>query len=267
VSRPRNALDRANLSLIEIARQAVSRSSDAERFGETFRFSLQRTIQFSRGLLRSLLEIAREKTTHMKNVSSLCRLIPHHARMVLAGFFALSMGLASFAAPETLAIDHSAQIKPVDQGKADLCWLAGAAMMESSKAGVAVSMSKLAQNLGEPFLSYFNNKAALPFADLEVFQQKLSFRQAGFQSFRISWWADRLRAGPLWVIGFDGGSSAHVRVLVGISGPSDEPENITVTYVDPRGGQKKKEKFTAFIAFYEAIAEGAGTLPPQILYY
>ncbi|MDM0053920.1 papain-like cysteine protease family protein [Variovorax sp. J22R115] len=177
------------------------------------------------------------------------------------GVLALAALLGSaHAAP--VAIDHSKRLTPVDQGDSNLCWLASAAMMVSWKESRKVDMGQLAAGLGNPYADLFKNMAPASPALVKALAAKLALTTRGMQNFTPQWWIDRLRAGPIWVGGYEAGAKMrHVRVLVALVGDSTTPNEMTAIYVEPAGGKLVPTTFNELNKFFEAIAKAPGNLP------
>lgn len=176
------------------------------------------------------------------------------------------------AADRSMAVDHTAKLKPVDQGNANLCWLAASAMMSSwRKGGASVTMAAQAALLGSPFRELYEQGQAnpqlggLPGTQVRSLAARLGLQADGMQSFVGDWWIDRITAGPMWVGGYPGsGTMAHVAVITGLAGETGKLLAMKVRYIDPAGGAVKSDTFGSLIKFYEGLAR-AGV--PQLLYY
>jgi len=183
----------------------------------------------------------------------------------ISGVISNLFSLPCYASP--VAIDHSGKITTVDQGNANLCWLAAAAMIQSYQQKRGVTMAIAASNLGEPYLSSFKNtkQAALDFSQVDNLAKKLQMKAYGFASFDVSWWQNKLSAGPLWVAGQDtNGNMGHVKVLAGIVGDTNDPKSLIVRGIDPSGAKVFDQAFLKFIEFYERIPRKYVDIPNQI---
>lgn len=190
--------------------------------------------------------------------------------IILAALSGLCLTRLAYAAP--LNISHISKIKPVDQGNANLCWLACAAMLQSWKGGgAAVTMENLASQLGGNYSSLLDaglkdpSKGGLDGKLLPDVAKKLNMKTEGLKSMTSEWWISRLTAGPIWVGGYPGsGSMAHAVVLAGIHGQSDSLLKCKIDYVDPNGAQTRTDTFESLIKFYEGLARSG---VDQLMYY
>ena len=177
---------------------------------------------------------------------------------------------------EKIDVDVGLTLTPVDQGNANLCWLAAAAMMRSwQEAGASVSMSQLATELGPPFRQIFEegqanpSTGALPLSLVNPLFKKLGLRGTGLQSFKISWWVERLKTGPVFLAGYATSAvMAHAVVLVGLRGDTADFPSLEVRIVDPAGAIRRSATLGSVIKFYEGLAGPAtDASAPQILYF
>lgn len=84
------------------------------------------------------------------------------------------------AAP--VSIDHSEKVYPVDQGSADLCWLALGAMLMSEARGLPVTMQQLAGALRGMGKSTYDAKSPMTVEWVEPFAKALKLRTDGVKS-------------------------------------------------------------------------------------
>lgn len=163
-------------------------------------------------------------------------------------------------------IDHEKKLVPVDQGDANLCWLASASMMKSwEKGNQKITMSQLAKELGGEYYERYLNKAALPGSDMINFASELGLICEGLKSMTSEWWIKTLTAGPIFVCGYDGsGSMGHAIVLVGLSGDKESIRDAKIKAWNPRGPILDNLIFKDFIDFYERLAQSGF---PQLLFY
>ena len=191
-----------------------------------------------------------------------------------------SLFTAFFAATSTWAksvdVDHSAHIKPVDQGAANLCWLAAAAMMQSSRnRGASVSMALVANQLGAPFKELFDrgqvnsNAGGLSLKQVSSLASRLGLQTEGLKSMNLDWWVRRIETGPVWIAGYTQNAvMGHVVLIAGIHGDTSKPSELIVTVIDPAGGRTQKRSFASLISFYEGLASSATkAMAPQLLFY
>lgn len=177
--------------------------------------------------------------------------------------------LAAWSKP--IDIDHGGTVKAVDQGSANLCWLASAAMLVSAQRGVAVSMAGLAGELGQPFSDLYAagqrdpSKGALGTKLVQPLADKLGARATGLASFDVDVWASMITRGPIFIAGYTPGAQmGHAVVITGLAGDTSKHQELVVRLIDPAGGTAKTQKFAALIRFYEGLAK-AGV--PQLLQF
>ena len=182
----------------------------------------------------------------------------------------LGLGLGtstSLAAP----IDLSHNVPAINQGSSDLCWLAGASMLISSKEGKTVSMDEIAKRAGSEFEKLAKEKKPLHFDQMAGFIKAIKVTAEAPQNYTAKGWADLFRAhGPLWVGGWDKGARmAHVRVIKAMKGDDSHTSKVSVTYVDPNGAKEVTTTLTAFIESYEnfAIQTGVANNTSQVLHF
>lgn len=204
---------------------------------------------------------------------------PMRRRMIAGAALA---GLATVA--RAMPIDGVARAIPaIDQGNANLCWLAGTSMLVSWKVGRAISMRSMAEALGGEFLRLYRaglrSPAAggLPFPLVEKLAKEIGATTAPLASFESPWWSDRLRASPMLVCGWgQGATMAHVQLLASVSGDPSPGKPMWATVIDPAGGVVRNEPFGEVIAFYEGLPKhtfdptpspDGDKRPPQLLYY
>jgi hypothetical protein len=199
-------------------------------------------------------------------------------RAVVAAGLAASVGSWSWVALAATSIDHSSKIKTVNQGNANLCWLACMAMLGSwQRGGSPVSMEDAAKRLGPPFFDFFTigvkdpKQGALPLSLVSLLAKTAGAKAEGLKSLKTTWWVERITAGPVLVAGYSAGAvMAHAVLIVGLSGDVGKPEDITVTLVDPDGAVKRTKKFLELIAFYEGLAPTAAdpnVVALQLIYF
>jgi hypothetical protein len=181
--------------------------------------------------------------------------------IVLSASAATLSGLVT-AAP--VSIDHSGKVYPVDQGSADLCWLASAAMLMSAARGVPVTMPQLAGELGGMWKSMYDAKSPITADRVEPFAKTLKVRTDGLKSMTPDAWAKRLASGPVLLLGYTPQARmGHAVVLVGLTGDTTDFKGMTAKVVDPNGGTKSTTSFPTLIKFYEGAAS-AGV--PQLMF-
>ena len=197
-------------------------------------------------------------------------------RAIVMGSTLASFSAAANTQAMTFAVDHTSKIKNVDQGNANLCWLAAAAMMHSWRNGGAqVSMGPLAAAIGEPFRALFDRAQGDPrrgelfLKQVKPLAIRLGLRTDGLRSMDIDLWVNRIAQGPVWIAGFTrGGAMGHVLLLAGIAGEPTNQEKLFLTVIDPAGGKTQRQSFASVISFYEGLAGPASKeMAPQLLFY
>jgi len=179
----------------------------------------------------------------------------------------LSAGAATVSGLVTAApvsIDHSGKVYPVDQGSADLCWLALAAMLMSAARGVPVTMQQLAGELGEMWKSMYDAKSPIAVDRVEPFAKALKLRTDGLKSMTADVWAMLLAPGPVLLLGYTPQAKmGHAVILAGLAGDTADFKGMTAKVVDPNDGNRLTTSFSTLIKFYEGAAP-AGV--PQLLF-
>ncbi len=205
-------------------------------------------------------------------------------RRMIAGAALAGLATATTTVARAMPIDGVARAIPaIDQGNANLCWLAGAAMLVSWKSGTAISMRALAEALGGDFLPLYRagmrSPAAggLPFPMVGKLATEIGATTAPLASFDLPWWSDRLRTSPMLVGGWSQGATmAHVQLLASMSGDIAPGKPTWATVIDPAGGIVRNEPFGEVIAFYEGLPKHnlgktpmprLADYPPQLMFY
>lgn len=172
---------------------------------------------------------------------------------------------------KTVDVDHGARIRAVDQGNANLCWLASAAMLVSAQRGAPVSMAAMARELGRPFSDLHAAGLRSPAGGalgtelVKPLAVKLGARARGLASFEVDVWAGMIARGPIFIAGYTPGAQmGHAVVIAGLAGDTSKQGELVVRLIDPAGGTAKTQKFGALIKFYEGLAV-AGI--PQLLQF
>ncbi|WP_430300791.1 papain-like cysteine protease family protein [Ralstonia insidiosa] len=174
------------------------------------------------------------------------------------------MGGVALLIPSARAIAIESQpwiVSAVDQGTANLCWLASAAMMMSAAVKRSVTMGEMAEFLGDPYSQLYRQGVtapgggALSVRDVPELARRLGLNASGFASFDVPWWVQALRFGPVMVFGIDkGGRMGHVKILSGLDGDDSSFDGLRASGVDPNGGTQFRQPFGELIAFYERAA-------------
>lgn len=190
--------------------------------------------------------------------------------------FLCSAAVALVAVPleglaKAIDVDHGPKIKPVNQGNANLCWLASAAMLVSAKRGMPITMATLAKELGAPYDDLYTagqqseNGGALSTSLVKPLADRLRMKTDGLKSFTVDAWAAKIGAGPIFVAGFtEGAKMGHAVVITGLIGDTTKYEELKVRLIDPDGAKPKVQNFKETIKFYEGLAS-AGV--PQLLFF
>lgn len=178
---------------------------------------------------------------------------------------AITLGLLGPAARSAIIKPHRWVVSAVDQGSANLCWLASSAMMMSAAVKRSVGMREVAEFLGDPYLRLYHEGTtksgggALYLDDVPELAKRLGLEANGFASFDLAWWVEKLRLGPVMVFGVNKEASTmgHMKVLSDLSGDASSTETLTATVVDPNGGEEMNQPFVDFIEFYERASSAA----------
>ena len=172
--------------------------------------------------------------------------------------------VSGFVTAAPVSIDHSGKVYSVDQGSADLCWLASAAMLMSATRGVPVNMQQLAGELGGMWKSMYDAKSPIAADRVEPFAKALKLRTDGLKSMTPDAWAKRLAPSPVLLLGYTPQAKmGHAVILAGLAGDTADFKGMTAKIVDPNGGTKSTTSFPTLIKFYEGAAS-AGV--PQLIF-
>lgn len=178
----------------------------------------------------------------------------------------LGMGaalVAGNASASRVSVDHSFEFTAVDQGPANLCWLAGTAMLLSYRNNQPVSMADAASTLGQPYFGLFNSKSSLPADRVTDLASRLRMSTDGLRSMTPALWAQRISSGPVFLAGYDANADmGHVVILAGVSGDTNNFDGMQAIVVDPNGGLQKTPRLADVVKFYEGLAR-AGV--PQLI--
>lgn len=144
-------------------------------------------------------------------------------------------------------------VSPVDQGQANLCWLAATAVLYGWKSPRPVTMAKAAERLGVEFVAKYGTGSALTYDELPLWRQRGPFRAEGQQCMDARGWDAKLRGfGPLITL-VDGSGSRiidHAVVVYGVSG--DGTQNGThLKFADGNGGTSRELALTDFVQIFE----------------
>lgn len=179
---------------------------------------------------------------------------------LIAAVTALPLG--AIASP--VNIDHSFKVSPVDQGNANLCWLASAAMLISASRGVPVTMTQLASELGGIWKSMYDAKSEITADRVVPFAKALKVRTDGLKSMTTDGWAKLLASGPVLLLGYTPRAvMGHAVLLAGLKGNTVDYAGMNAIVVDPNGAKTITTSFKNLIEFYEGAA--AANIP-QLMY-
>ncbi|MDB5581524.1 MAG: hypothetical protein JWR80_6700 [Bradyrhizobium sp.] len=150
-----------------------------------------------------------------------------------------------------------APIVAVDQGDADLCWLAATAVLYTWKDSRPCTMTQAANRLGVEFIAHQAAASALSYAELALWRTRGPFDLQHQQCIGANGWDALLRAhGPLITL-VDGNASGainHAVVVYGIEGDG----GVTSTWLrvaNGLGGTLQRYTFRDFVTIFE-IAPG-----------
>lgn len=166
----------------------------------------------------------------------------------------------------------SYNVSPIKQPNSMGCWITVYTMMQSWKRGEELRIDEILEELGEPWIEYYNMKAGLPANKVLDFIEaaKLNYLQPA--SYLPSVYADLLSEhGPIWITTGNGFNS-HAKLLVGIYGDYTGEVSI-MEFIDPATGNTERLDFLSFIDAYEKEAHFINSKRPdlslriQILYF
>ncbi len=177
-----------------------------------------------------------------------------------------AIGVAASALPlgSSRAADYSFEVSPsllpVDQGAADLCWLAATAVVYGWKDNVGGSlsdsdarMSAAATRLGGEFVAKYVTKSSLSYDSIPLWKSRGGFNSQGQQCLDASGWSSLLKQhGPLITLVDGNGSGAinHVVVVGGIMGDGTAA-GTTLTYADGVNGVIQAKSLADFATRFE----------------
>lgn len=139
------------------------------------------------------------------------------------------------------------------------CWAYSYAMMLSWKQRASVSPAVAIGDLGEPWVTRFNNNTGLSRAATATFYGAAGMAVEPMQSFPMSEWVDMLRAyGPITIHAVTNTlAGGHVRIIYGVTGDGT-PRGTLMMIIDPWNGRKYLEPYEKFLAKYEGGGAQAG---------
>lgn len=144
-------------------------------------------------------------------------------------------------------------VAAVDQGDADLCWLAATTVLFQWKDAQSMTMQSVAQRLGRPYVIKYNAKDGLNYDELAGWRRAAGFGMQHQQCIAAEGWNALLRAeGPLiTLIDGDGSNQLnHAVVVYGISG--DGRANTThLKVANGQGGALQIYSLHNFVSLFE----------------
>jgi hypothetical protein len=132
------------------------------------------------------------------------------------------------------------------------CWAYSYAMMLSWKRRVSMAPADAIAELGEPYVTRFNNNSGLSHSATSTFYRDAGMAVEPLRSMPMSEWADLLRwHGPVTIHAVtDSLSGGHVRIIYGVRGDGT-PRGTSMMIIDPWNGRRYDETFEKFLAKYE----------------
>jgi hypothetical protein len=170
--------------------------------------------------------------------------------------YGLSVGMLAFAGTSRAAsynFDVTPSLLPVDQGSADLCWLAATAVIMSYKDNALVSMSAAATRLGPEFVIKQSLNSRLNYSDLNLWKMRGNFLSEGQQCIDAKGWYNLLKKhGPLITLVDGSGSSTIDRAVVVSEIHGDGSLTGTkLTFANSQGGVMQSESLADFVTIFE----------------
>jgi len=152
-------------------------------------------------------------------------------------------------------------IDAVDQGVADLCWLAATTVLYSWRDARRWTMSEAAKQLGVEFVAHHAAGSALAYAELALWRSRGSFGMEYQQCIAGDGWNTLLRShGPLITLidGTGSGSIDHAVVVYGIEGDGGS-KNTFLSVANGQGGTLQKFSLHDFVTIFE-VGPGSNQL-------
>ena len=139
------------------------------------------------------------------------------------------------------------------------CWAYSYAMMLSWKRRQSLAPADAIAELGEPWLTMFNNNTGLPRSDTARFYRAANMYVEPMQSYPMTEWVEMLKAyGPMTIHAVTNTlSGGHVRIIYGVTGDGT-PRRTKMMIIDPWNGRKYQETYEKFLAKYEGGGAQAG---------
>lgn len=144
-------------------------------------------------------------------------------------------------------------IEAVDQGVADLCWLAATTVVYSWKDGRRWTMTEAANRLGVEFIAHQAAGSALSYSELALWRSRGPFGMQHQQCIAADGWDALLRAhGPLITVvdGTGEGKINHAVVVSGIEGDGG-PGTTFLSVANGQGGVLQKWSLNDFVSIFE----------------
>lgn len=148
-------------------------------------------------------------------------------------------------------------IAGIDQGQADLCWLAATAVMYTWKNGFPVTLTQAAARLGAEFVAHQAAGTALSYTELALWRTRGLFDMQHQQCIGADGWSALLRAhGPLIAVvdGIGAGTINHAVVVYGIEGDGGAATT-QLKVANGQGGVLQRFSLRDFVTIFEI---GAG---------
>lgn len=139
------------------------------------------------------------------------------------------------------------------------CWAYSYAMMLSWKRRASLQPAHAIGELGEPWVTRFNNNTGLARTDTTRFYRAAGMSVEPMQSYPLSEWSSMLRAyGPLTIHAVTNTlRGGHVRIIYGVTGDGT-PRGTRMMIIDPWDGRRYEETYEKFLAKYEGGGAQAG---------
>lgn len=139
------------------------------------------------------------------------------------------------------------------------CWAYSYTMMLSWKRRQSLTPAQAMAELGEPYVTTFNNNTGLARNATARFYQRAGMSVEPMASYPMSEWAQLLRAhGPMTMHAVTNSlAGGHVRILYGVISDGSE-RGTSMLIIDPWNGQRYHEPYEKFRAKYEGGGAQAG---------
>jgi hypothetical protein len=165
-------------------------------------------------------------------------------------------------------------VAPLRQPKSMDCWITTVAMMHAWKNQQSISVADMARQLGEPYLTLFNNNSGLLPSQESALHSRTGMVGMYGQNVSVQTLADMLRDhGPLAInIANTAAPVAsnqwgmHLRVLVSIQGDGSRT-GTTLYFIDPADGAEHTELYDTFVIKFEREIREDRTTRNHIFYW